>query len=84
MTTLRVEIKNKQSEKVVLAVLKALDLRYQVENGASATAENPSPSGDKWFLDPENMALVEKGIADVKAGRVTRIEDVKKLWESIL
>lgn len=69
MTTLRVEISNKKSEKVVLAVLKALDLRYQVEDKAFTTTENPSPSGDKWFLDPENIAMIEKGIADIKAGR---------------
>ncbi|WP_257666832.1 hypothetical protein [Parapedobacter tibetensis] len=69
MTTPRVEIDYKKSEKAVLAVLKALGVRYQVEEEESATAENPSPSGDKWFLDPENMAKVKAGIADVEAGR---------------
>lgn len=32
-------------------------------------SENPSPSGDPWFDDPENMASVRRGIEDVKAGR---------------
>ena len=32
-------------------------------------SENPSPSGDPWFDDPENMASVRRGIEDIKAGR---------------
>lgn len=31
--------------------------------------ENPSPSGDPWFDDPENLAMVQRGIEDMKAGR---------------
>jgi PHD/YefM family antitoxin component YafN of YafNO toxin-antitoxin module len=46
-------------------------------------SENPSPSGDTWFDDPENMASVMRGIADVKAGRVTKIEDAKNIWKNI-
>lgn len=30
---------------------------------------NPSPSGDPWFDDLENMASVKRGIEDFKAGR---------------
>ena len=32
-------------------------------------SENPSPSGDPWFNDPENIASVERGIAELKAGK---------------
>lgn len=32
-------------------------------------SENPSPSGDDWFNDRENMASVKRGIEDVKAGK---------------
>ncbi len=39
---------------------------------------NPSPSNDPWFDDSENMASVERGIADVDAGRVQKWDDVKK------
>ena len=46
--------------------------------------DNPSPSGDPWFDNPENMSLVLKGIEDVKAGRVTEIKDLKNIWENIL
>lgn len=32
-------------------------------------SENPSPSGDPWFNDPENMASVRRGIAEMEAGK---------------
>ena len=31
---------------------------------------NPSPSGDPWFDDPENMAEVEKRVKAHKEGKV--------------
>lgn len=31
--------------------------------------ENPSPSGDPWFDNPENMASVRRGIEEMKAGK---------------
>ena len=39
---------------------------------------NPSPSGDPWFDDPENMASVMRGIEDAKQGRVTAYTIKKK------
>ncbi|MDE6649413.1 MAG: hypothetical protein K2K45_05745 [Muribaculaceae bacterium] len=38
-----------------------------------AVYENPSPSGDTWFDDPENMAAVMRGIEDAKAGRCREV-----------
>ncbi len=32
-------------------------------------SENPSPSGDPWFNDPENIASIKRGMEDIKAGR---------------
>lgn len=32
-------------------------------------SENPSPAGDPWFNDPENIASVNRGIEDMKAGK---------------
>lgn len=32
-------------------------------------SENPSPSGDTWFDDPENMASLRRGIEEMKAGK---------------
>ena len=62
---------------MLLKILDAVGIPYSDE-------QNPSPSGDKWFLESGNTKLVEKGIADIKAGRVTRIKDVNNIWESIL
>lgn len=33
------------------------------------TSTSPSPSGDTWFDDPENMASVMRGIEDAEQGR---------------
>ena len=31
--------------------------------------DNPSPSGDPWFDDPRNVAIVEEAIRDLKEGK---------------
>lgn len=31
--------------------------------------ENPSPSGDPWFDNQENLASVHRGLAEMKAGK---------------
>lgn len=36
---------------------------------AVEVTENPSPSGDKWFDDAENMASVKRGIEEMKSGK---------------
>lgn len=43
--------------------------------------ENPSPSGDTWFNDPENMASVKRGIDDIKAGhsKAYSMDEIKEL-----
>lgn len=38
---------------------------------------NPSPSGDEWFEDPENVKIVKEGIASYKAGKVKKFDDTK-------
>lgn len=40
---------------------------------------NPSPSHDPYFDDPRNLDAIEQGIADIKAGRVSRLslEEIK-------
>lgn len=48
---------------------------------AVEVSENPSPSGDPWFNDPENMASVRRGIAEMKAGkgRAYSIDEIRTL-----
>lgn len=50
-------------------------------NASISVNENPSPSGDPWFDNPENIAIVEKGIAEMKAGkgRAYTMEEIREL-----
>ncbi len=43
--------------------------------------DSPSPSGDKWFDNPENMQSVNRGRNDVLHGRtkVYSMDDVKNV-----
>lgn len=43
--------------------------------------ENPSPSGDPWFNDSENMASVKRGMDDIKAGRcrACSVDEIREL-----
>lgn len=43
-------------------------------------SENPSPSGDPWFDDPENTASVMRGVEEMKAGKGTEhtIDEITK------
>lgn len=44
-------------------------------------SENPSPSGDPWFDDPENMTSVRRGMAEMKAGKgkAYSMEEIREL-----
>lgn len=43
--------------------------------------ENPSPSGDPWFDDPENLAEIEEGIRQIKEGktRAFTMEEIRAM-----
>lgn len=45
--------------------------------------QNPSPSNDPWFNDPDNLASIDSGIADKKAGRTLSADspEVSRLLE---
>ncbi len=61
----------------LLAVAQGRSLKNYIEtiliNKANSVSvevsENPSPSGDPWFDDPENMASVMRGVEEMKAGK---------------
>lgn len=57
-----------------LLVAKADSLSVEVSS-------NPSPSGDAWFDNPENMASVMRGIQDAKQGKtkVYTMEEIRNL-----
>lgn len=61
----------------IMAVAQGKSLKNFIEtilitkaNSVAVTVdENPSPSGDPWFNDPENVASVKRGMDDIKTGR---------------
>lgn len=73
----------------LMAVARGLSLKKFIEtilitkanSVAVEVKENPSPSGDPWFDDPENIASVKQGIAEMKAGkgRVYSMEEIRDL-----
>lgn len=50
---------------------------------AVEVTENPSPSGDKWFDDAENMASVKRGIEEMKSGKgkAYTMDEIRKALE---
>lgn len=50
-------------------------------NSSTTSHTNPSPSGDKWFDDAENMKSIEEGIHEYIAGKGKEysIDDIKKI-----
>lgn len=44
-------------------------------------SDNPSPSSDLWFKNPDNMASVKRGIAEMEAGKgqVYSMDEIKNL-----
>ena len=72
----------------LIAVSQGKSLKAYIENLLIAKAnsitidikENPSPSGDAWFTDPDNITLVKKGIAEMKAGegKSYTIDEIKR------
>lgn len=61
----------------IMAVAQGKSLKNYIETVLISKAdtitvevsENPSPSGDPWFIDKKNMASVKRGVAEMKAGR---------------
>ena len=43
--------------------------------------ENPSPSGDKWFEDPQNITSLMRSLKEMKdgKGKTYSIEEIKSL-----
>ena len=50
---------------------------------AVEVTEKPSPSGDKWFDDAENMASVKRGIEEMKSGKgkAYTMDEIRKALE---
>lgn len=64
--------------------LKAYIEKTLIEKANSVTVdvhENPSPSGDEWFNDPENIASLERGLKEANEGkgRIYTADEIKKM-----
>ncbi len=77
MERITIELKSKKKLETVTKILEALNISY-VEK------KNPSPSGDRWFLDQDNLAELDKGLKSLKRGKITKIKDPSNIWSSIL
>ena len=61
----------------LMAVAQGKSLKAYIESELIAKAnnisvevkENPSPSNDEWFNNPENISELDKGIRELKEGR---------------
>lgn len=75
----------------IMAVAQGKSLKKYIEtiliNKADSIAievsENPSPSGDKWFDNPENTASVKRGVEQMRSGegRAYSMEEIKNLLD---
>ena len=82
---LPVEVLQKLS---LMAVAQGRSLKAYIEQILIAKAnsisvevrENPSPSGDKWFDNDENMESVRRGIQELDEGqgRVYTMDEIRK------
>jgi len=64
-----------------LAALKAIAKAFKIDFDVQKTTERKKTI-DLYGKDA--VESIERGEEDIKAGRATRIRDVKKVWESIL
>lgn len=77
MGTIKVKYANKKQLSTLKKVLSALDFEFSEEE-----FKNPSPSGDKWFENPKNLEMIDRGISDLKSGRKTVL--TKELQKELL
>jgi hypothetical protein len=71
MTKLTVNIDNSKSEKVILAVIQALGLSYEVENNATLIAERPLNKAEQAMYKKmkksfEQIKLHQEGKIELK------------------
>jgi len=77
METLIMHPKNKEQLTALKAIAKAFKIDYK-------TAKLSDREKAINLYGKENVEAIERGEEDIKAGRVTRIKDVKNIWDSIL
>lgn len=55
----------------------------KADNISIEVSENPSPSGDTWFDNPDNIASVKRGMAEMKEGkgRAYSMDEIRSLLD---
>ena len=63
-----------------ILISKANSISVEVTEGRDVN-DNPSPSGDKWFDNSENMSSIRRGIEEIEAGkgRAYTMDEIRKL-----
>ena len=62
-------------------------VRIIIQRGKTETFElrkRERISDDPYFDNPKNIEAIEKGIADIKAGKFKKLDGNKTIWENIL
>jgi len=68
----------------LLAKQKGVAFRYSgslLGHRKKKRVNNFSPSGDIWFDDPENIAVIEEGLQDIRNGRYTTFKTKEELHD---
>ena len=89
MTQMLLEAKSKLALKPIerLAKQQGFSVRYVApvrKEKKSTNPLNPSPSGDPWWDDPQNVAMVMERIKDSDKTEYIREEDFTELQELFL
>lgn len=55
----------------------------KADNISIEVRENPSPSGDAWFDNPDNIASVKRGMKEMKQGkgRAFNMDEIRSLLD---
>lgn len=63
-----------------ILISKADSISVEVTEGRDVNG-NPSPSGDEWFDNSENMASIRRGMEEIEAGkgRAYTMDEIRKL-----
>lgn len=71
MDSIIIHPQNKKQLEALETFFKVVKIPFEkFKRETSGKHRNPSPGGDPWFDDPRNIAMIEKGMEDVKAGKV--------------
>ncbi len=77
METLIMHPKNEEQSIALKAIAKAFQIDFTAE-------ETDDREKAIHYYGKDMVEIIERGEEDIKAGRVTRIKDIKNVWDSIL